>query len=92
MLLVVRDSFISNGMPVNRFGWILSNLHLNKNANMPDRQSPNYDKLYKLRPFLDALSSTFLSCYNPKEFQTVDESMIRFKGRLSLKQYMPLKQ
>lgn len=88
---VLRDQFISSAMPVNRFGWLLSNLHLNDNSNMPNRQDQNYDKLYKLRPFLDSLSSTFISCYNPTEYQTVDESMIRFKGRSSLKQYMPLK-
>ncbi|XP_046687562.1 piggyBac transposable element-derived protein 4-like [Homalodisca vitripennis] len=58
---------------------------------MPNRQDPAYDKLFKIRPFLDTLSRTFLESYQPKEFQSVDESMIRFKGRSTLKQYMPLK-
>ncbi|XP_046681368.1 piggyBac transposable element-derived protein 4-like [Homalodisca vitripennis] len=87
----IRDPFISSAMTVNRFGWFLTNLHLNDNTNMPNRQDPAYDKLFKIRPFLDTLSRTFLESYQPKEFQSVDESMIRFKGRSTLKQYMPLK-
>lgn len=87
----IRDSFISSAMTVNRFGWLLTNLHINDNNNMPNRLDPNFDKLYKIRPFLDAISKTFLESYEPKEFQSIDESMIKFKGRSTLKQYMPLK-
>ncbi|KAJ8938954.1 hypothetical protein NQ318_019410 [Aromia moschata] len=31
------------------------------------------------------------NCYNPSKHEAIDESMIRFKGRSNLKQYMPLK-
>lgn len=40
---------------------------------------------------LDKLSENFIKFYNPSERQTIDESMIRFKGRISFQQYMPLK-
>lgn len=37
------------------------------------------------------LGETFKSCWNSSKYQSVDESMIKFKGRSSLKQYMPAK-
>lgn len=87
----LRDNFISELLPRDRFIWLLGNLHLNDNSVLPTRESPHYDKLYKLRPVLDKLSDTFLSSYKPSKNQAIDESMIKFKGRSSLKQYMPLK-
>lgn len=87
--LELRDSYIASTMSVNRFGWLLSNLHINDNSKMPTRDSPNYDKLYKVRPLLEKLTETYKTCYAPSEFQAIDESMIPFKGRSCLKQYMP---
>lgn len=52
---------------------------------------PGFDKLYKLRPMIDTLSNTFANCYNPGENQSIDESMVKFKGRVGFRQYMPLK-
>jgi len=52
---------------------------------------PNFDKLYKVRPFIDALQKKFLKCYDPDDVMSADESMILFKDRSSLKQYMPKK-
>ena len=58
---------------------------------MPKKGEDGFDKLYKVRPFLDCSSKTFKDNYNPTQNQSIDESMIRFKGRHSLKQYMPNK-
>lgn len=78
-------------MPLKKFQWCLSNLHINDDNLEPRRHEQNYDKLYKVRPYLDHLSKTFLQCMNPNEFQSIDESMIKFKGRSTMKQYMPMK-
>ncbi|GFQ93506.1 piggyBac transposable element-derived protein 4 [Trichonephila clavata] len=78
-------------MPVRKFVWILGNLHLNDNNLMPKKPEKNFDKLYKVRPFLDHLSEKFLKVFKPGLKQAIDESMIKFKGRSSLKQYMPKK-
>ncbi|XP_051168536.1 piggyBac transposable element-derived protein 3-like [Leptopilina boulardi] len=75
-------------MTVNRFGFLLSHLHLNDVNGEPKKGHPNYDKLYKLRPIIDTLSQTFKSCWNPGKYQSIDESMIKFKGRSNLKQYL----
>ena len=88
---MLRDPYISNIMTLKRFQWLLANFHLNDNSQMPSRDDPNFDKLYKLRPLLDGLNQQYSKCYKPTEYQAVDESMIKFKGRSSLKQYLPLK-
>jgi len=87
----LHDAFISSVMTQKRFGWLLSHLHLVDNSLMPSRTSPNYDKLYKIRPMMDLLLHNFEKCLNPDQVVVVDESMIKFKGRSSLKQYMPKK-
>lgn len=87
----MHDAHISSKMTVNRFGWLLSNLHLNDNLQILNRNDPKYDKLYKLRPFLNIIQKQFELCYNPTEFIAIDESMVKFKGRSSLKQYLPKK-
>lgn len=66
-------------------------IHLNDNSSLPDRNDPNYDKLYRVRPFLNIIQANFLKCYNLTEHCAIDESMIKFKGRCSMKQYMPNK-
>ncbi|XP_063224514.1 piggyBac transposable element-derived protein 4-like [Bacillus rossius redtenbacheri] len=82
------ENYISKLMTVKRFSFLLSHLHLNDNTVAPDRNSVSYDKLYKLRPLLDHLSKKFFECYQPHQKLAVDESMVKFKGRSSLKQYM----
>ncbi|CAH1991829.1 unnamed protein product [Acanthoscelides obtectus] len=63
-------------MSRDRFPWHLGNVHLEDG-----RDSPNYDKLYKVRPLLETLSETFRSSNGTSKHQSIDESMIRFKGR-----------
>lgn len=87
----LRDSFVSTIIPRRRFDWLLGNLHLNDNAQQVRRGEDGYDKLYKVRPLLTKLSETFAIYYAPTENVSIDESMILFKGRSFLKQYMPNK-
>jgi len=49
--LDLHDDYISSLMTVNRFGWLLSSLHLNDNSVMAKRGETDYDKLYKVQPF-----------------------------------------
>lgn len=82
---------ISGLMTVKRFLKILRYLHLNDNSTMKIRGDPEYDRLHKVRPLLNMLSENFKKVFSPSRFLSVDESMIPFKGRSMLKQYMPLK-
>ena len=73
---------IVQSMIRDRFLIILSNSHLNDNTKMEKT-----DKLYKVGPLIDHLNQKFMSCRAPKEYLSIDESMIKFKGRSSIKQY-----
>lgn len=44
---MLRDNYISSAA-VNRFGWLLSNFHINDNQKMPKSGEPGFDKLYKI--------------------------------------------
>ncbi|GFR31416.1 DDE_Tnp_1_7 domain-containing protein [Trichonephila clavata] len=88
---ILHDPYVSSLMPVKRFTWILGNLHLNDNTLMKKKRDTDFDKLYKLRLLITHLSEKFLSVLRLSKHQAVDESMVKFKGRSSLKQYMPKK-
>ena len=81
----------SSVMSSRRFELILKFIHLNDSESQPSRGEPAYDKLYKVRPFLDILLENFQTNYQPHQQLSVDESMITYKGRLSFIQYMPKK-
>jgi hypothetical protein len=78
-------------MSRNTFTKILTNIHLADNKKMPPKTSNKYSKTYKVNAFLDILMENFQENYNLSENISIDESMIKFKGRSSLKQYLPLK-
>ena len=82
---------VVKAFPINRYSHILSHLHFNDNQTFIPRGQPGHDKLHKIRPILDKLSQSFLCLYNPHRQNSVDEAMVCFKGRSSLKQYMPKK-
>lgn len=82
---------ISQVMSSKRFKKLIENIHLNDNKTAVSKDEQGYDKLHKLRPLIDSLNQSFSSSYNHSSFLSVDESMIAFKGRSSMKQYMPMK-
>ncbi|KAJ8259928.1 hypothetical protein GJAV_G00175100 [Gymnothorax javanicus] len=78
---------VADVMPRNRSEKLLSFLHFQDNNAKNDTK---LDKVWKLRPWLDALRQNFLSV-TPEEHNSVDEMMIPFKGRSHLRVYMPAK-
>ncbi len=72
-------------MDTNRF------LHFVDNTTLSPPGTPDYDRLGKVRPLMNYLHSRFKLVYNPGQNLAVDEAMIKFQGRTSLKQYMPKK-
>ena len=79
---------IAESMSRDRFQSILTNLHFNDNTKM---DPSNKDKLFKIKPLIDHLNQKFIGNRALSEHLSIDESMIRFKGRSSLKQYNPMK-
>ncbi|XP_068113414.1 piggyBac transposable element-derived protein 4-like [Hyperolius riggenbachi] len=78
-------------MSRTRFLTILRFLHFNDNAQCESSTSPNFDRLYKIRPLINYFSQKFPELYTPKKDISIEESLIHFTGRLAIKQYIPSK-
>ena len=63
---------------VNRFKSLKRFLHFNNNTNLPDSDSPDRDKLFKIRPVVDALLEKCQQL-EPEEYNSVDEQIIPTK-------------
>ncbi|XP_060777628.1 piggyBac transposable element-derived protein 4-like [Neoarius graeffei] len=75
-------------MARDRFDMIWRYLHLQDNT---DPKVDKSDKLWKLRCFLDLLLNQYQALYEVNGIVTVDESMVKYKGRLAFRQYLPMK-
>lgn len=84
----LRMDLVADSMPVNRFEEIRRFLHFKDNS---DTLSFQNDRVAGMRPVIDALNEAFCSAVDPEEYQSVDEMVIPFKGRSSIKQYLPSK-
>ena len=84
-------AFVKRVMPRDRFDKLQQYLHLNNNENAIPRGQPNHDKLFTVRPFLEAVVKACREEYRPRQNLAVDEAMVAFKGQLSMKQYVPMK-
>ena len=72
-------------MSRDRFLEIFYNLHLANNSLKPKRESKDYSKIYKVKNFTEILRRNFQKNYNFDHCGTIDEGMIKFKGRSSIK-------
>ena len=81
----------SSIMSGRRFELLMSYFHLNDSEKQPPRDSPHFDRQYKIRPLLDMIVHSFQTTYMPGKHISVDETMIGFKGRLAWIQFMPKK-
>lgn len=78
---------VSDFMSRNRWERIKSCIHFADNTKMPDRKSPQYDKLYKIRPFVERLNEKFNKI--PVNMNVcVDEMMVPYKGSRGPRYYI----
>ena len=75
----------------DRFEEITRYLHFADNTVLPARGEPGFSRLQKVQPILTAIKERLRSVYSPHCQLSVDEAMVPFKGRSSMKQYMPMK-
>ena len=73
-------------IPKHRFMTLGKHLHL-ANPTTEDRN----DLLCKVCPLVTCLEPKFAEAYTPGKNITVNEGLVKFNGRLSFKQYMPMK-
>ena len=84
----LRYEAVAKVMSRDHFLKLVTELHFVDNNAITDEEK--LDKLWKLRPWFEALRQNF-SQIPPKEFQSIYKIIIPFKGRFSLKVYMPKK-
>lgn len=74
-------------MTCKRFKKLQENIHACDITTHLSRNHKDNDKLQKIRPMLTILNRTFQENPTNSQRQSIDESMIKFKGRDSKKQY-----
>ncbi|KAH9379192.1 hypothetical protein HPB48_000223 [Haemaphysalis longicornis] len=85
---VLRMDLVADSMPVNRFEELQRFLHFKDHS---DTLSFQNDRVTQIRSVIDALNEAFFSGVDAEEYQSVDEMVIPFKGRSSVRQYLPSK-
>ncbi|GFR65049.1 PiggyBac transposase Uribo2 [Elysia marginata] len=78
-------------MKRDRFEQIMKFFHFNNNAYEPPHTANERDGLYKIRPLLEQLSTSFRNAFTPEKEICIDESLMLYKDRVIFRQYMPLK-
>lgn len=88
----INVPFIQNAMSKNRFEQIKRHLHFVDNSKLPSKGHPRWHPLQKVLSIIDKLLKRFRGGYVMGEYMSVDESMIKYKGRqVKFIQYMPNK-
>ena len=82
--------FFGRIMSVDRFLDILRFLHIVDNKSCSDSFKKN-DPLWKIRPFLDGISSKFKTLFYPGKQLILDEGTCPYKGRVRFLSYNPQK-
>ena len=88
---ILSTPFFGATMSRARFLQILRYLHFVDNSRAPEPDSPNYNKLYKIQPLLDLIIPRFRGVYKPERELAVDETLIKFKGKIHFRQFIPIK-
>jgi len=74
-------------MTCARYYHILRVLHFtDNNRNGVDRTD---DRLWKTQDLFETIRRNFSKFYNPSEYLAVDKVIVKFKGRIVFKQYIP---
>ena len=77
---------IEKSISRDRFMLLVSKLYF-----APPVKPLNAPRTYYIEEIIACLKHTFSNCRKDSVYQSIDESMTKFKGRSALKQYMPLK-
>ena len=80
--------FRESGMGLYEWEQIHRYLHSANNDRAPDVNADYYDRAWKVRPLINTFREACLYCWTVVKTVSIDEMMIRFKGRLGWRQYM----
>ena len=71
-----------------RFTQIRRYVHFEDNTTLIPKGQDGHDKLGKIRPFMELVNGQFQKLYAPTRNLYVDETLVKFKGRLSRRQFI----
>ena len=78
-------------MKRDRFHKIQQYFHLADRTQNPPYRQPGHDRLHHVRTVMDEVLRRCTETYHPHQNVSVDEAMVKFRGRLSFRQYLPAK-
>lgn len=81
-----KNSMAPKVMARSRFELLLRLLHFADNNDNPEN-----DRLHKIQPLIDKIVHKFKTSYEPSETCCIDESLILFRGKLIMRQYIKSK-
>ncbi|XP_054718570.1 piggyBac transposable element-derived protein 4-like [Uloborus diversus] len=87
---LIDTPIFRKAMTRDRFLEILKYLHFENNESKPGKNS-SYDRLWKIRKVFELLNNAFKSVYDPTEQLAIDEVIVKFKGKVLFRQYIPNK-
>ena len=76
-------ALIANRITRDRFRELSRYLHFVNNDSLLPGDAPDYDRLGKVQPVVDHLSTKFAALYEPRHEAAIDEAMIKFQGQSS---------
>ncbi len=82
-----QQPLISSLFTRDRFGQLLRYFRVAPHTQLSQTTNPLSD----FRPLVDSLQLSFPRMYLPSRYLALDEAMVAFKGRWSIKQYIPSK-
>lgn len=82
---LVGNILIKNSISRTRFTLLLSKLNVN------DSEKQGTSRTYYVDELVNCLKSTFEKCQSDSSRKSIDESMVKFRGRSGQKQYLPMK-
>ncbi|GBN58679.1 PiggyBac transposable element-derived protein 4 [Araneus ventricosus] len=82
---------VKRTMARDRFVDIYRFFHISDRENEVSPNDPSFYMMRKLDPFMSCLRSNFQMHFEPYPHLSVDEAMVKYKGRLGIVQYMPNK-
>lgn len=86
-----KNEFVSNLMSYSRYKFIKSHLRLTDHETTEDDIKDGEKSHYKSKNAIKLINSMVKQIHNPTQKISIDESMIKFKGRCNIKNYMPHK-
>ena len=87
----LRVPAVADVMSRTRFKELTRFLHFNDNSKIQQRRDDEcYDRYFKISPLVDMVREACLQV-EPEQHMSIDEQMIPFKGKNSLRQHIPKK-